>query len=129
MSTRTVIVRRPEAVSIVTRSEVFHLNADGGSVSDWNVENFCCLPARRCSERSTRSVTGVTKPSGSLARSISSFTISRSGAPANVLAWSAAARAALLARFTRSSVAESSLCCSASGRSSTSSTVAIGAGW
>ena len=42
------------------------MNADGGSVSDWNVENFCCLPARRWSECSTRSVTGLTKPVGEL---------------------------------------------------------------
>jgi len=33
----------------------------------------CCLPARRCNERSTRSVTGRTNPSGSFARSISGF--------------------------------------------------------
>ena len=66
LSTRTAIVRRPAAVSIVTRSDVFHLNADGGSVSDWNVENFCCLPARRCSDCSTRSKTGLDEAVGEL---------------------------------------------------------------
>ena len=118
-------VRRPPAVRMVTRSEPPHLNADGGSVSDWNCENFGCLPARRRSDTSTRSRIGRTNPSGSFARSTSSFTTSRRPAPSNVLRWSAAARAALLARFTRSRVATSSLCCSASGRSSTSSTVAM----
>ena len=33
-STRTEIVRRPPAVSIVTRSEPPHFRADGGNVSD-----------------------------------------------------------------------------------------------
>ncbi len=93
--------------------------------SPWYCENFCCLPARRFSDSSTRSATGRTSNSGSLAFSTSAFTMSRSPVPSNVLLCSAAARAALLVRLTRSNVASSSLCWSASGRSSASSIVAM----
>ena len=63
------LVRRscagPTAVSIVTRSDAAPLETrTRGNASDWYVENFGCLPARRRSDASTRSVTGATNPSG-----------------------------------------------------------------
>ena len=62
------MVRRPDAVSIVTRSDPPHLNADAGMARPWYCENFCCLPARRRSDSSTRSAMGRTRPSGSFGR-------------------------------------------------------------
>ena len=59
-------MRRPDAVSIVTRSEPPHLNAEAGIASPWYCENFCCLPVRRRSDSSTRSAIGPHEDVGQL---------------------------------------------------------------
>ena len=67
-STRTEIVRRPPAVSIVTRSDAAPLECRRAATSsDWIRRELGCLPARRRSDASTRSVIGRAKPSGNLA--------------------------------------------------------------
>src|SRR5262249_5437479 len=121
------MVRRPDAVRIVTRSAAgAHLNADAGIASDWKFENFATLPARLFNTPCTRSAIGRTNPSGSFAFSTSSFTISRSGWPSNTLRWRPDARAALLARLTRSRAVPNGLCWSGSGGRLVSSTLIAG---